>query len=334
MKPFYLPAVLVSLTLAIVAPHVPCDAQWKYMGEARAADVATVPDEADKEHSVVTPFLRFEPPDAPPGTPVQLVFGPPVSDRVVLKWGEQKFGKKLAEANRWDVWPVPGENLATVQVRWTTADSIEVIDLTAKHTSGAPPPPVPLAELAGVDAKALGGVYATLAQADDYADLADFHGTELVALRANKLTENAAVRTIAVRLAKIYPFDVKVLVAEVAAIAKELGAEPVVVDPNNPPVDPNSPVTAATYVYEKDDTAVPTGVVTGINRLNRERNIIATLFEEDTRDGDGDVPDQYAVALAAATQAGLPAFIVQAGDKVLLVVKAPVTEAQVLEAVR
>lgn len=91
--------------------------------------------------------------------------------------------------------------------------------------------------------------------------------------------------------------------------------------------------TAATYVYEKDSNAVPAGVLAGLNRLNREKKILATAFEEDTRDGSGEVPDQFKVALTAATSAGLPALVVTGGDAVLNVVKAPTTEDQTVGAV-
>ena len=91
--------------------------------------------------------------------------------------------------------------------------------------------------------------------------------------------------------------------------------------------------TAATYVYEKDSNAVPAGVLAGLNRLNREKKILATAFEEDTRDGSGEVPEQFKVALTAATSAGLPALVVTGGDAVLNVVKAPTTEGQTVGAV-
>lgn len=93
------------------------------------------------------------------------------------------------------------------------------------------------------------------------------------------------------------------------------------------------PATAAVYVYEKDSSAVPPFVTTAINRLNRERKVMATLFEADTTDGTGDVPDQYRLALAAAKKAGLPAVVALAGQTVLRVTPAPATEAAVLEAV-
>jgi len=53
----------------------------------------------------------------------------------------------------------------------------------------------------------------------------------------------------------------------------------------------------------------------------------------DTVDGDGEVPDQYKVAAAAAKEAGMPALVVVAGDKALRVVKDPETQAEVMEAV-
>jgi len=91
--------------------------------------------------------------------------------------------------------------------------------------------------------------------------------------------------------------------------------------------------TAATYVYEKDQHAIPSGVLAGLDKLNRERKIVATVFEQDTRDGAGEVPDQYRVPLAAALKSGLPSLVVTGGDKVIRTVQTPTTEAQVWEAV-
>lgn len=81
--------------------------------------------------------------------------------------------------------------------------------------------------------------------------------------------------------------------------------------------------TAAVYVYEKDSAAIPPGVTIGLDRLNRERHVLATLLEDDTTDGDGDVPDQYRAALAAARGRGLPALVVLSGSTVLAIVQAP-----------
>lgn len=114
---------------------------------------------------------------------------------------------------------------------------------------------------------------------------------------------------------------------------------PVVVDPTKPvapppAVDPATTPTAAIYVYEKDETAVPSAVRSALNRLNRERKILATEFEDDTIDDTGSTPAQYTIPLAAARKAGLPALVVMAGSEVLSVTLAPTTEEQVLEAVK
>lgn len=93
------------------------------------------------------------------------------------------------------------------------------------------------------------------------------------------------------------------------------------------------PATAAVYVYEKDDGGVPPFVTVAINKLNRERKVVATLLEDDTTDGDGDVPEQYQAALDAARKAGLPAVVALAGRTVIRVTPRPGSEAAVMEAV-
>lgn len=94
-----------------------------------------------------------------------------------------------------------------------------------------------------------------------------------------------------------------------------------------------STATAAVYVYEKDLHAVPAGVTVGLDRLNRERKVVANLVEADTTNGGGDVPAQFRAALDAARKAGLPALVVLSGSTVVRVVPAPATEAAVMEAV-
>ncbi len=91
--------------------------------------------------------------------------------------------------------------------------------------------------------------------------------------------------------------------------------------------------TAVVYVYEKDDTAVPVQVRFALNNLN-VAGIFATEFEDDTKDGDGETPEQYKLPLFTAQAAGLPSLVVMTGDKVLRVVKDPKTEAAVMEAVK
>lgn len=98
-------------------------------------------------------------------------------------------------------------------------------------------------------------------------------------------------------------------------------------------VDTSGSATAAVYVYEKDAGGVPPFVAVAVNRLNRERKVVATLLEDDTTDGDGDVPEQYRSALDAARKAGLPAVVALAGRTVLRVTPRPGSEAAVMEAV-
>ena len=105
------------------------------------------------------------------------------------------------------------------------------------------------------------------------------------------------------------------------------------VGPTPPVVVPSTKAVAATYVYEKDQGTPPPPVMAGLNRLNRERKILATIFEQDTKDGTGEIPEQYKAAVTAAKEAGLPALVVTASGAVVKVVKAPTTEAAVWEAV-
>lgn len=104
--------------------------------------------------------------------------------------------------------------------------------------------------------------------------------------------------------------------------------------PVPPVVAPSTPsVTAGVYVYEKDDGPVPAAVSSGIDRLNREKKILASLCEDDTVDGTGEPPEQYRVAIEAARKAPLPAFIVLSGSTVVKVVKAPKAEEDIVGAV-
>lgn len=105
--------------------------------------------------------------------------------------------------------------------------------------------------------------------------------------------------------------------------------------PDAKPVVPAAPgpASAAVYVYEKDASTVPVGVTAGLNRLNRERQITATLLEADTTDGTGDVPEQYRPALDAGKAAGLPAFVVLSGSTVIAVKRVPESEDDIVRAV-
>jgi len=82
---------------------------------------------------------------------------------------------------------------------------------------------------------------------------------------------------------------------------------------------------AVVLVYEKDQHVIAPAVRAALNTLNRE-GVLATLLEDDTTDGDGDIPEQYKLPLEAARKAGLPCLVVMAGGKVLRVVANPTAE--------
>jgi hypothetical protein len=86
--------------------------------------------------------------------------------------------------------------------------------------------------------------------------------------------------------------------------------------------------TAATYVYEKDQGGIPAAVMSGINRLNTERKILATEFERDTKNGNQEIPAQYKIAVDAAKE--LPSLVATSGARVLKVTKDPRTEEAVI----
>lgn len=93
-------------------------------------------------------------------------------------------------------------------------------------------------------------------------------------------------------------------------------------------IGPAQKVTQVTYVYEKDDGGVPGFVGAALNRLNRlDPPILATPHEDDTKDESGEVPAQYKIATEAALKVGSNAVVVQAGEKVLKVIKPPTPEA-------
>lgn len=99
------------------------------------------------------------------------------------------------------------------------------------------------------------------------------------------------------------------------------------------PVAP-SPVKRVTYVYEKDDGEIPSEVAVALDRLNRDRKIMATKFEDDSTDGDDQVPEQYKAALAIAREFGEPILVIEFIDgRTPLYVKGPTTKEQVLQAV-
>ena len=104
--------------------------------------------------------------------------------------------------------------------------------------------------------------------------------------------------------------------------------------PELPPAPtPTTKATAATYVYDVRSSSIPPAVLAGLNRLNREKKILATLYEDNANSGSGEVPAQYKLAYEAAKAAGLPPLIVTDGKSVLKVVKDPKTVEQIMESI-
>lgn len=112
-----------------------------------------------------------------------------------------------------------------------------------------------------------------------------------------------------------------VLAVSVASLFKGGGGIPI--------LDPTPEVDRVVYVYEIRDGAVPPAVLAGINELKRS-GIDASSWEDDVRDADGEIPDQYRGAAAAASETGTPVLVALAGDEVVRTVKAPTEKAQVL----
>lgn len=91
-------------------------------------------------------------------------------------------------------------------------------------------------------------------------------------------------------------------------------------------------VDRVTYVYEKDEGAVPRPVSYSLAELNKIGGIIATELEVDQETGIGGIPTQDKIAVDAAKAAGLPALVVQQGGAVVNLFKSPQTVADVATA--
>jgi len=86
-------------------------------------------------------------------------------------------------------------------------------------------------------------------------------------------------------------------------------------DPDDPDDPDPEQIDQAIYLYEKDDGPIPPGVMAALSKANEESEgeIIAVPFEEDQRDGDGDVPERYAVAYKAGMQFKRPCLVLVSG---------------------
>lgn len=107
--------------------------------------------------------------------------------------------------------------------------------------------------------------------------------------------------------------------------------------PSQPPTPgPNQKATAAIYVYEKSQTAIPRAVAAAISKINVERSsqgFVGSIIEQDVTTGTGQQPAFAKAAIEAAKKEGLPALVILNGNEVVRIVKNPQTEQQVTEAI-
>lgn len=222
----------------------PCDVQASAMAEE--------PTSADAEVSVVVPSLRFEPRTAPPGTIVKLIYTPPASDTVVVNWLDHKWGKEKIDATTWFVAPLPGENVACMEVMWTTGDPDEPIKrklIGDTHTCGEPPPPKPLAELVTPEQRSpLADAYLRLAQmAFSFRSSEHFWANHDALLESDpfrpfNLKGHGATERVKATLAPLLnPVDIEKLGVALREISAAFG-EPPKPEPVQPP-GPGTPVT-------------------------------------------------------------------------------------------
>lgn len=85
-----------------------------------------------------------------------------------------------------------------------------------------------------------------------------------------------------------------------------------------------------TYVGELRADPIPAAVTVGLQLL-AEQGIKVSQLDAGATDAGGEIPDQYAVAMAAA-EGRMPCLVVQAGVRVVRVVEGPKTTDEVLEA--
>ena len=87
-----------------------------------------------------------------------------------------------------------------------------------------------------------------------------------------------------------------------------------------------------TYVGELRTNPIPAAVTVGLQLLTKH-GIRASQLDAGATDAGGEIPDQYAVAMAAAA-GRMPCLVVQAGERVVRIVEGPTTTDEVLEAAK
>lgn len=122
---------------------------------------------------------------------------------------------------------------------------------------------------------------------------------------------------------------------------KRITVGPVVPPPNpqpgpgpGPSPGPNpSKLTQLVLVYEKDQSTISPAIRAAFHKVNVDGSgVVASVLEIDSTNGGGSIPKQYAAAVKAARDAGLPSLVAVAGDVIVRTVRNPTTEAHVTEA--
>ncbi len=106
-------------------------------------------------------------------------------------------------------------------------------------------------------------------------------------------------------------------------------------DPDDDDDDDDDPdttqkVSQITYVFAKERADPPSEITQVLTELGKQEGVHVGQIDHEARTGSGNFPSQYLVARDAAKNAGLPALVFQASDKVLLTMQNPKTQDAVL----
>jgi hypothetical protein len=83
-------------------------------------------------------------------------------------------------------------------------------------------------------------------------------------------------------------------------------------------------ITRLTYVYEIRDGGVPPALLAALSAAELSRDSVrVSVFEEDSTDGAGQVPEQFQRAKAAADEYGKPCLVAESAARVVRVRRNP-----------
>jgi hypothetical protein len=216
-------------------------------------------------------------------------------------------------------WSLPGDHVGEVVIAYpkngkTIIKRIELLHTVKGATDiqpDSPPPPQDLKSLIkGEDLVNLSQLLMAIQQQAEFFKSVEqilfVYDTRIGQLA---LANNAAVKIIRARIESTK--STTTALVKIAEALKELGV---------------SKVAAITYVYEKDNTAPPSFVDVMLNKLNREKDIKATMLEDPTNNENGRLAKQYEKTLPAAKEVGLPAAVAEYTDGKTKAIKNPTAD--------